>query len=307
MATNEWITASFLFLILSLSSSVFSSSHSINNRKGVVVTLAFGHIDILGYNKTLVNRNKSIRDYLWSPSGTPFGSKLDVIIFHEGNLWPAHQQYIQSETPEMPITFVNISTIFQEFRVVNNPFCPPSVLSQLENTPAGYFSMCYFWFYSFRKYVTAYDWMLRLDEDCTLAQDARKSVYLLPETVHFASTQWTNLERTNRFDKITSNYEGMVVRGLRNLTIEFARKHKIFDTVNSWKAPYTNVMYVNLRWLRNHTIIDAYTQAVLETGCIYSNRWGDLPLWGAALLLAGEPTTKIRLAYYHGSHKVFIK
>jgi hypothetical protein len=304
------ISAPLIFSILLVFHPAYSvlqvEDHS-RNRKGVIVTLAFGHKDFVGYNKTLVKRNKSILDHLWSPPGTKYGSLMDVIIFHEGNIWVDHQRYIQSETPQMPISFVNISSVFQEFHVVNNPFCPPSILTKLENTPPGYFSMCYFWFVAFRKYVTGYDWMLRLDEDCTLAEDSRVAIYGLPETVHFASTQWTNLERTNKFDKITAKYEGMVVRGLRNLTITFAQKHNIFDTVNSWKAPYTNVMYVNLRWLRNNTIIDAYTKAVIDTDCIYGNRWGDLPLWGAAILVAKEATTRLRLPYYHGSHNVFVK
>jgi hypothetical protein len=101
-------------------------------------------------------------------------------------------------------------------------------------------------------------------------------------------------------------YKGMVVRGLRNLTIEFANRNNIPGYIKSWKAPYTNVMYLNLNWLRNHSLINDYMKAVHDSGCIYGNRWGDLPLWGGAILLAKEPTTRLKLPYFHGSHNTYV-
>jgi hypothetical protein len=283
---------------------------AIDNRKGCIVTLAFGHEDkdILKYNESIVKRNRSIRDHLYTLQPKKDGSKVavaDVIIFHEGNILQSHQDFIQLQTPEMPIKFVNISVVFQDFHFVANPLCPPSILSDVKNTPPGYNSMCYFWFAGFQDYVKDYDWMLRFDADCVLGIDVRQNINHIPEKVHFASTSWTNLERS-KFDKISEKGEGMVVRGLRNLTIEFANEHKIPGYIKSWKAPYTNVMYVNLKWLRSHSIINDYIKAVIKSGCIYANRWGDLPLWGAAIKIAKEPTIKLKLPYFHGSHNVWI-
>lgn len=277
-------------------------------RKGCIVMLAFGFEKLISYNKTVLVRNRSIRDYLYS------GALEDVIIFHEGNILMNHQAYIQSATPDMPIRFENISAVFQDFRVVNNSLCPPSILSDPKNTPRGYNSMCYFWFVAFRDYVKAYDWMIRIDDDCVLHQDVRNSIQQLRATtnVHFASPAWLDLSRghVSRFDRISDKAggpEGMVVRGLRKLTVAFAEKHNYPRPIKSWKAPYTNVMYLDLDWLRNNTIITLFTQAVVDSGCIYGNRWGDLPLWGAALLLAQEPHTRFQFPYYHGSHNTYIK
>ena len=175
----------------------------------------------------------------------------------------------------------------------------------------------------------------------SLAQDVRDNVHKLPATVHFASPSWLDLSRggASKYDRISEKPggpEGIVVRGLKNLTVTFAQSHGYPGTIRSWKAPYTNVMYVNLKWLRNASTITAFTQvrlkyvclvrgrfarfcgapdavcvartcqAVVASGCIYGNRWGDLPLWGAALLLAQEPQTRLKLPYYHGSHKTYV-
>ena len=130
----------------------------------------------------------------------------------------------------------------------------------------------------------------------------------------------------SKFDRIPEKpdgVEGLVVRGLKNLTVStrfgpyaclnkqkllpfppfiktqflfyldtspinltspyplfpgqvtFASQHHYTGgTIRSWKAPYTNVMYTNLVWLRNQSIINAYTKAVVDSGCIYGNRWG---------------------------------
>ena len=166
---------------------------SIPTTKGCIVTLSFGYDTLVKYDKTIILRNKSVRDHLYTIYTTATGmtsAVADVIIFHEGNVWPSHQEYIQRATSDMPITFVNISTVFQDFHVVNNPLCPPSILSDQKNTPPGYNSMCYFWFVAFRDYVKQYDWMLRFDDDCVLGQNIRDNIHNLPSTVHFASPSW---------------------------------------------------------------------------------------------------------------------
>ncbi len=280
---------------------IINSSGVLSSKRGVVVTLTEGFTDLKKYNESLIPRNRLLKEHLYSKS-----HHVDYIIFHEGNVDESHQDYIQSGSPDLPLIFVNISSVFQDFHVVNNPFCPPSFLSHLENTPAGYHSMCYFWFVAFRDYVVDYDWMLRIDSDCELKEDARPVVYGLPATVHVASTSWIALDKV-KFDEISDHGEGMVVRGMKNLTITFARKHNLFNHVSSWKAPYSNLMYLNLNWLRNNTVITAFTAEVVATGCIYGNRWGDLPLWGAAVLLADQPCVRMKIPYYHRSHNSHVE
>lgn len=275
-------------------------------RNGCIVTLARGYEDVKQYNDTILRRNKSVRDHLYSIESCATGNcsaVADMIIFHEGNINKTQQDYIQSGTPDMPIKFVNISAVFQHYHHVSNPICPPSSVSQ--SFGPGYFSMCYFWFLKFQEYVSQYDWMLRIDADCILQVDSRRNIYYLKKNVHFAAAKWLNLEGEEA-DNISERDGGSVVIGMRNLTQNFAFDHGIYDYIRTWRGPYTNVMYINLEWLRRAQIISKYMSVVEESGCIYGNRWGDLPLWGAAIHIAKEPTRRLNLSYFHGSHDTLV-
>ena len=294
------------FLLLTQSSAdVLSQNRSL----GCIVSLAMGFDDLLLYNETLSARNKSVRDHLYTcveGGADKCTAVADVIIFHEGNIIQYHQDYIQSFTPDMPIKFVNISSVFQQFHSVNNSICPPSKFSQLSVTSAGYHSMCYFWFLGFMDYVSEYDWMMRIDSDCVLSENSRDSVNNLNnQKVSFAATRWIALDK-EKYDTISLTSEGLVVRGMRVFTENFAVKHGLFQKVKTWKAPYTNVLYINLRHLRRNKIIAEYMKVVKESECIYSNRWGDMPLWGAAIFLSKEPRIKLNMKYFHGSHNSLV-
>ena len=71
-----------------------------------------------------------------------------------------------------------------------------------------------------------------------------------------------------------------------------------------WANPYTNVMLVRLSFVHDmRWAIDA----VAESECILSNRWGDLPLWGGTIELAQSKSAHrmnmtLPLNYWHGSH-----
>jgi hypothetical protein len=50
----------------------------------------------------------------------------------------------------------------------------------------------------------------------------------------------------------------------------------------------------------------AFRAAVDASGCVWRNRWGDLPLWGAMLMLHGDAAATqadaLGVWYVHGSH-----
>lgn len=70
----------------------------------------------------------------------------------------------------------------------------------------------------------------------------------------------------------------------------------------TWNSPYTNVMLVNVRWARDNPA-QRWFNRVDATGCVFRNRWGDLPLWGATMAAMGIPRyTLSGWAYTHGSH-----
>ena len=65
-------------------------------------------------------------------------------------------------------------------------------------------------------------------------------------------------------------------------------------------------MYINLKWLKNNYIIQEFMKYVINSNCIYSNRWGDLSLWGVALILSQQPQQYLKIPYYHGSHRTSV-
>ena len=250
-------------------------------------------------SKLLVQRNKLIRKYLWVPN------KADVIVFHDDNMSTAHQEYIQSCTPDMPIYFIDITTVFTAYRRINNPICPTTIES-MHYSP-GYHSMCYFWFVSFIEFLDNYQWMLRIDDDCHLISDVRHLIPPIHTNIHLAASRWLELDKFN-FDTIAKNkQDGVVVKGLKRFLHKYIRKKSLsIDLVHTWVAPYTNVMYLDLQWAREHTLIRDFIRAVDHSGCIYSNRWGDLPLWGAVLVLTQQPVHFLRVPYEHYSHHMTI-
>jgi hypothetical protein len=270
-------------------------------RKGVIAALIRAFPSTKQYD-TIIRRNKAVFHHLyWNPNDK---SSVVVVLFHEGNLPQDHQNYIQNATPELPLQFVDVGEVFRSYKNVDVPICPKNKMISMMFQP-GYYSMCYFWFLRFDRYLKDYDWMLRLDDDCILVKDVRYNVQQMPATVHFASALWVNLAQGTS-DAIRPHDEGAVVVGMRNLTIQFAQEHKLFNDIHSWHAPYTNAMYIDLNWLRNHNVIQAYRQRVEDSQCIYSNRWGDLPLWGAAIYLSKEPRYHLHLAYFHGTHNTLV-
>lgn len=275
---------------------------SCQRKNGAITALIRKERSTDKYEKHLILRNKAILQYLyWEPTSA---SKVDIILFHDGTLPSSHQDYIKLATPSLPIAFVDVSKVFKEFKAVNISQCPTNSFVRYMFSP-GYHSMCYFWFIRFQKYVEQYDWLLRIDDDCILKRDVRHNIQLLPKNVHFASAFWVDLSKVAS-DTIRPGHEGSVVVGLRNLTIHYARQKQLFDSIHSWHAPYTNVMYIDLTWLRNNTIIQDYMKIVEESQCIYSNRWGDLPLWGAAIYLVSEPPYQLKIPYFHGTHSMLV-
>jgi hypothetical protein len=92
-----------------------------------------------------------------------------------------------------------------------------------------------------------------------------------------------------------------VMLGMETFFRLLASNHNFGVFPKQWTLPYTNVMSFDLDWVRS-TELQGIMSAVYESGCIISNRWGDLPLWGATAALLHIDIPRIQLEYYHGSH-----
>ena len=124
--------------------------------------------------------------------------------------------------------------------------------------------------------------------------------------LHISASVWIDL-RNARTDYIRSNGDGVFVRNMSQLVREFAVENALGTektSVTTWRAPYTNVMWVDLNWYRSSRLLLAFDEKVIKSQCIYSGRWGDLPLWGAKVFLLSENRHNLNFTYHHLSHRI---
>ena len=273
--------------------------------KGAIVTLVKANPNAKPRYKILAKHNQGIEQFLYMDG-------IDVIIFHEGELVDAHQKIIAKNTPNLPLQFVDVTETFKLYKEVNNSFCPR--LQKHSSFGPGYMSMCRFWFVDFIKYLASYDWVLRLDEDCLPLSDLRGFLAdpKLTSEAHLSSSLIIDLSLA-RTDAISEKGpDGAFVQNMKAFVRNFVFSNKSplltrfrsGTAIHTWRAPYTNCMFLNLNWYRSNKMLGEFDQAVLESQCIYSGRWGDLPLWGAKMLLAYEQIHVLNFSYHHLSHRV---
>jgi len=74
---------------------------------------------------------------------------------------------------------------------------------------------------------------------------------------------------------------------------------------NELKMPYTNCMIVNVQYFKNNSDVINILNEIDSSDCIFSNRWGDLPIWGYILSYLIDNNYYIEdktISYTHGSH-----
>ena len=233
-----------------------------------------------GYNnledyKKLIKRNKHIEKY--------YNKEVDYIIFHEGNIYKKHQEYIQNKT-NIPLIFRDVSKSFKTTKV---NFYPPTNKFKM-----GYRNMCNFWFCDFWNYVKHYDKLIRIDEDCYYHNDYNKIFELLDHKVA-VYPKWVN-------------DVDFVTKGLYSFTNNFLKNYGINKKIRKIPSgPYTNVIGFNLNLCRQNDLLFKYIAKIKKSNNIYIYRWGDLPLWGNALTYLFDSNSHMsnkNIKYFHGSH-----
>jgi len=200
----------------------------------------------------------------------------DHIVFHEGN--------IAESQCGLPVRFVDVSPTFLKFQgdMPRSPICSQTCLSQY---PLGYRSMCLFWFDDFLDYISNYDEILRIDDDCCVDEGVPEPK--LASDALFASGKTQGCDVAEFTDGLEALFSQL------DPTVNFS----------ACEHPYTNVMWINVQWA---LATRALKSAVLQSNCIQINRWGDLPLWGYFLKMMGVPIFRLPISYHHGSHNVHV-
>lgn len=248
----------------------------------VVLTKGYGNLD--GYDQ-LIRRNTSINNIFYFRLENK--DKVDVLIFHEGNIPIEHQRYIQNATPSMPLVFKHVAFRQGNHVAVGNQ-CHTTELS--DQFTIGYKNMCRFWSIGMFQHMKGYEYIIRIDEDCVLHKmDPRVLDKYRANQVVFASPKWIGEDTAD------------VTIGM----YDFFREYKP-DLKREVPNPYTNFMVINLPYFASRTDVQTCLAAIDGTNCIFVNRWGDMPLWGYILAIYISDQSLLledkEIAYYHGSH-----
>jgi hypothetical protein len=263
--------------------------------KNAIVVLTRGYENPI-YYKNLIFRNKQIEEKITNKTNKSF----DVLIFHEGNIIKEHQKLISDVTPKLKLNFIDVKkttpkTAFDNSKnKINMELCPPTL--QSNSFPLGYKHMCHFWSIDFLDYLKDYKFIIRIDEDCFIKNfDLGILDEMEKNKILFVSPEFQQQD------------DWFVIVGLEKLWNEFIEEKKItpFKSFQEVTCPYTNLMIVDIENIRNNDIINEFLKKIDSSHGIYSNRWGDLPIWGLILstMVDSKYYSEIKsISYFHQSH-----
>jgi hypothetical protein len=255
--------------------------------KNAIVALIRGYQHTNGY-QSLIQRNKFIYDNIILKTK----DKFDIILFHEGNIGDEHQSYIVENSPELNLIFVDVKTTqpqtaFDDSKnKINRSLCPPTPQSMA--FPLGYKHMCHFWSMDFMDYLSEYKYIIKFNE--TILEKMRD------EEIYFSSPMFQEQDKP------------YVIVGLEKLWNNFLKieKFKPYKPFKDITCPYTNVMIVDVEYFLKNDLVYNFLTDVDNSHGIYSNRWGDLPIWGVILTTLIDEKHYYEdkeISYFHGSHR----
>lgn len=225
----------------------------------------------------LIRRNKSISTNLLDKS-------ITIKIFHEGNISPKQQDFINKHTPELKVEYTNIKEYGCFTRVEEILTFPGFTM--------GYRHMCSFWFSEFLNVCLSDDLILRIDEDCVINFSIDDVFKRLNDKIAITG--------------ILANDSEAVCKDMNLHTLKFMKSIGKSGVKKNPSGPYTNVMGINIKKIRKSPLVLQYMKFIQDSKGIYNYRWGDLPLWGEIFkyILPNEQlVTDRQIKYYHGSHK----
>ena len=271
------------------------------NTKNAIVLLTKGYNNLSMYNR-LIARNNLIYEKIISKIDTEYIKNIDIIIFHEGNINDSDKEYIQNGTPKIILNFINIKETFPKTafddkkNIINYELCPPTKLSN--SFSLGYKHMCHFWSIDFLEYLKDYKYIMRIDEDCLLDKFDINIFNIMQEK---------NLVYISPFFQKQDNSD--VIIGLDKLLNNFINLNNIipYKNFSDINCPYTNLMIIDIEYFNNHIITKKFLEYVEFSNGIYSNRWGDLPIWGVILSIFIDPnlySNYIDISYIHDVHRI---
>jgi hypothetical protein len=253
-------------------------------QRNAIVCLTKGYEDECGYD-LLIERNRSIYETM----NRHRTYQYPLIIWHEGNIPPEHQRYIAAREYNEDLRFIDISSTFRL----------PNDLSEgdmVETWPLGYRLMCRFHYYDIWNYTRQFDYIMRVDEDCTLMSVA----YDPMEALSLSRGDFAAADYVAETHELTNE---TLAPFAESFAAGFRLQSKRSSCYNQ-SFPYTN-LYVTRTGFWQQPEIQSFLHAVVCEPNALRYRWGDLPVLGVSLNMFAFPEKVYRIGqigYRHGSH-----
>jgi hypothetical protein len=256
--------------------------------RGAIVCLTKGYADMRGYDR-LIERNRSVHNAINRYRTTQY----PLIVWHEGNVTAEQQNYILCQELNSDVRFTDVSSVFQLPAAIS-----PQELA--EDWPVGYRLMCRFHSYHVWQYSNNFDYVMRLDEDCTIISTAVDPIEWIFRTgIDFATCAY--VPETHRLTNCT------LPRWVERY-IQALKPHKCGAQYYNQVFPYTNC-YVTRTDFWLDPAVQHFLYSVANEPDFIRLRWGDLPVLGTALNIFSRPD-KVRripnLVYKHASHNTTV-
>jgi hypothetical protein len=216
-----------------------------------------------------------------------------LIIWHQGNIIDEHQRYILARESNASVRFIDVSSVFR---------LPGDVKENelIESWPVGYRLMCRFHTFHIWQYTQQFDYIMRLDEDCSLSSAAIDPIQWLSRVgLDFAAARFGPEPH-----KLTNRTLAPFVKRCAGNLCPSRRDANLYNQ----SFPYTN-LYVTRTGFWRQAEVQRFLNAVVRERDFIRMRWGDLPVLGVALNMFARPgkvATIPNLTYRHESHKVTI-
>lgn len=251
-------------------------------KSNAIVCLTKGYSNLSDYTR-LIKRNRSIYEVI----NRKRERQYPLIIWHEGNIPKEHQLYILDQECNEDVRFVNISRVFRLPRTIKEQ-------DLAERWSVGYRLMCRFNFYYIWQYTRAFEYVMRLDEDCILLSSKDDPFEALFKSLgDFAAPLFA------------AEMHRLTNQTLSTFVQDFAGAHSV-NIANPYNQifPYTNC-YVTRTAFWRQPEVQQFLKMVKQNPDSIRFRWGDLPVLGVALNMFASPDKVCRLSamsYWHGSH-----
>jgi FkbM family methyltransferase len=255
---------------------------------GAIVCLTRGYSDVAQYSD-LIKRNEAIFAHINSRMEVQY----PLVIWHEGNISRAHQEYILSSERNADVRFLDISDVFQLPAGID-----PALYEDQFST--SYRLMCKFNAFDIWQASREFKYILRIDEDCII-QSIADDPFTWAEQNHL---DYGFSIYTAEMHKATLATLPFFTRAYLDHRHEASGAGYLYP---NW-FPYTNFGIARTRFFLSGRVHDFLRCAVDQPDFFY-RRWGDLPLLGLAVDLFSEPdriSPIPELIYWHGSHNCLI-